>query len=57
MNDADYLDNTIAYAKSKALAERLVWDYVSKLPEDERFDVIVLNPAFILGPTLSKNID
>jgi len=39
-----------AYNKSKALAERAAWDFVSKLPEDEKFEVATINPGLILGP-------
>lgn len=48
------LDNTTAYPKSKAMAEKEVWDFHSKLPEDDRFDVVTINPGFIQGPILSK---
>ena len=60
MNDEkDWLDptgpNIAPYPKSKVLAEKAVWDYVDKLPEDEKFEVVVLNPGFILGPILVKS--
>lgn len=40
------------YAKSKTLAEKAAWDYVNGLPEDERFEMSVINPGFVLGPTM-----
>ena len=48
------LDTTLAYPKSKTLAEREVWNFIENLPEEERFDVVVINPGLILGPILSK---
>jgi len=42
------------YHKSKALAEKLVWDYTEKLPSSEKFDAVVINPGFILGPLLGE---
>lgn len=47
------LDTTLAYPKSKTLAEREVWNFIENLPEEERFDVVVINPGLILGPILS----
>ena len=41
-----------AYPKSKTLAERAAWDFVAKLPEDQKIDLTTINPGFILGPTL-----
>ncbi|GFS14476.1 dihydroflavonol 4-reductase [Elysia marginata] len=44
-----------AYAKSKHLAERAAWDYVKELPHDEKFELAVVNPAFVLGPPATKS--
>ena len=38
------------YNTSKTLAERAAWAFREALPEAERFDVITLNPALIMGP-------
>ena len=40
------------YSKSKTLAEKAAWDFLQDLPESERFELVVINPSFILGPTL-----
>lgn len=45
-----------AYAKSKTLAERAAWDLVASLPDDEKFDLVVLNPTLILGPPLHATV-
>jgi nucleoside-diphosphate-sugar epimerase len=40
------------YEKSKVLAERAAWDFLASLPEEERFELTVIIPTFILGPPL-----
>ena len=40
------------YVKSKTLAERAAWDYQKSLPEDQRFEIVTVNPCFVMGPTL-----
>lgn len=39
-----------AYSKSKVLAEKVAWNYANALPEDQRIEVVTINPGFILGP-------
>ena len=39
------------YSYSKSMAEKLAWD-ISK--EQARWNLVVINPSFILGPVLSK---
>ena len=41
------------YSYSKAAAERLAWEYVQA---QNRWDLVVLNPALVLGPTLSASV-
>ncbi len=38
------------YPRSKAIAERAAWDDIEQHPGDT--DLVVLNPTFIIGPTL-----
>ncbi|CAD5113771.1 DgyrCDS2940 [Dimorphilus gyrociliatus] len=48
-------DSTImAYVKSKTLAERAAWKFVEEQKEKvgRCFDLVTINPSFILGPTL-----
>jgi len=45
-------DKIGAYEKSKTLAERAAWDFVRDMPEHERIELTVVNPAGIMGPTL-----
>lgn len=41
------------YNKSKTMAEQDVWDYAKKHPE---LKVTVINPGFVLGPVLGKDV-
>lgn len=41
------------YPRSKAIAERAAWDFVER--EGGRTELVVVNPTFILGPTLTAN--
>ena len=42
------------YAKSKTLAEKAAWNYVKK--EDNPFELAVINPALVIGPSLSGDL-
>ena len=42
------------YPYSKTLAERLAWEMVGK---QSRWDLLAINPGFIMGPSLSKRTD
>ncbi|XP_042209022.1 putative uncharacterized oxidoreductase YDR541C isoform X3 [Homarus americanus] len=43
-----------AYTKSKAIAEKAAWDFVKELPDDQKFELAVINPTLILGPALTE---
>jgi nucleoside-diphosphate-sugar epimerase len=43
-----------AYPRSKAIAERAAWDYIEKNPGGT--ELVVLNPTFIIGPTLVTSL-
>jgi dihydroflavonol-4-reductase len=34
------------------LAEKAAWDFLYSLPEEERFELVIINPVLILGPSL-----
>jgi len=38
------------YPRSKTIAERAAWDYIERHPGD--IELVVVNPTFIIGPTL-----
>jgi nucleoside-diphosphate-sugar epimerase len=42
------------YPRSKAIAERAAWDYLEQHPGDT--ELVVLNPTFIVGPTLVTSL-
>lgn len=42
------------YPRSKAIAERAAWDYVEQYPGDT--ELVVLNPTFIIGPSLVTSL-
>ena len=42
------------YSKSKALAERAAWDFVKN--EGNPFELAVINPALVIGPSLSGDL-
>ena len=42
------------YSKSKTLAERAAWDFVKE--EGNPFELAVINPALVIGPSLSGDL-
>ncbi|XDD46209.1 SDR family oxidoreductase [Leptospira sp. WS39.C2] len=42
------------YAYSKTLAEKEAWEIQKK---QTRWDLVVINPSFVMGPSLSKRLD
>ena len=40
------------YPKSKVLAERAAWDFQKSLPKEKQFELVVVLPCFISGPSL-----
>ena len=43
------------YQKSKLLAEKAAWDFVEKLDESDKFELVVMNPSFVMGPVFYPN--
>ncbi|XP_060599031.1 uncharacterized protein LOC132752687 [Ruditapes philippinarum] len=41
------------YGKSKVNAEKAAWDYVKELPDEDKIELSVVNPGYVLGPVLS----
>jgi nucleoside-diphosphate-sugar epimerase len=54
--EADWTDPDMPglppYPRSKAIAERTAWDFIEKEGGDT--ELVVVNPTFILGPTLTR---
>jgi nucleoside-diphosphate-sugar epimerase len=42
----------VPYDKSKLLAEKAAWEFVNNLPEDEKFELVVIIPGIVLGPNI-----
>ena len=36
------------------MAEKAAWDFLKDLPEDQRFELVCINPGLVLGPNLNK---
>ena len=43
------------YQKSKTLAEKAAWDFVKNLDNENKFDLVVVNPGLVIGPLLGRN--
>ncbi len=44
-----------AYDKSKTLAERAAWDFVTGLPAEKKIELTTINPGLVLGPVLEQD--
>jgi dihydroflavonol-4-reductase len=57
-NESDWSDTNnpaiSAYSKSKTLAEKAAWEFVKN--EDHPFELAVINPALVVGASLSGDI-
>jgi nucleoside-diphosphate-sugar epimerase len=57
-NEADWTDpdtpGLAPYPRSKAIAERAAWDFIER--EGGETELVVVNPTFILGPTLTTQV-
>ena len=40
--------------KSKTLAEKAAWDFVATLDKGDKFELVTINPGFIVGPNLNS---
>lgn len=53
-SDAERPEGMNEYEKSKVLAEKAAWDFQKALPEASKFEIVTINPGFIMGPPLRK---
>jgi len=44
-----------AYEKSKTIAERAAWDYMSSLGSISTMSLVTINPGLVMGPVLSSD--
>ncbi|KAI0766552.1 NAD-P-binding protein [Irpex lacteus] len=45
------------YLASKTLSERAAWNFFATHKDEVKFDLVVLNPAIVLGPILHEVVD
>lgn len=45
-----------AYIKSKTLAEKAAWEFIKNQPEENKLELVVINPGAVYGPTLTGNL-
>ena len=43
------------YEKSKLKAERAAWEFMKGLGEEKKFELVVVNPAAVIGPTVGPS--
>lgn len=57
-NEEDWTDSESPtldpYTKSKTVAEKTAWDYIKELPDEQKFELAVVNPTLIMGPPLME---
>ena len=49
--------NVSAYVKSKTMAEKLAWDFVTNQHTNQTLELVVINPGPVFGPTLTGNLN
>ena len=54
-SETDWSDEATCapFEKSKLKAERAAWDFMEGLEEAKRFELVVINPAYVQGPLFS----
>ena len=45
-----------AYNKSKAIAEKAMWDYLDSLKDKEKIEAVAINPTLVIGASLSDDV-
>jgi len=48
--------NVTAYFKSKTLAEKSAWEFINNQTDENKLELVVVNPGPIYGPTLTGNL-
>ena len=51
-SNPDRLDGLDALYKREYYVERLAWDYVARLPENKRLELVTVLPTLVFGPSL-----
>ena len=45
-----------AYNKSKAIAEKAMWDYLDSLKDEEKIEAVAINPTLVICASLSDDV-
>ena len=53
-SNPDRSEGMHTYSKGKVIAEKTAWDFVSDLPPEQRFELVTICPAFVMGPPIRK---
>ena len=55
-SEADWSEGSLCtgYVKSKTLAEKAAWNFMTKSEKEKEFELVVLNPGYVQGPLLSR---
>ena len=48
-----YTEGNSPYFKAKTLAEKAAWNFQKEMPEESRFELVSINPGFVMGPNIS----
>ena len=51
-SDPEYQLTTSHYFLSKTLAEQAAWNFLKELPENEKFEIVTINPSLVVGKPL-----
>ena len=56
--ESDWSDEATleGYAKSKLLAERAAWDFIDKIEDGKKFELVVAIPVAVMGPLLTDTV-
>lgn len=60
-NEDDWVDpdKVEPYSRSKILAEKAAYKFIEELPQEDgkkKLELVVINPAYVLGPLLTNNL-
>ena len=53
VDDWSYIEGNNPYDKAKTLSEKAAWDFQKEMSEESRFELVVINPGFVVGPNIS----
>ena len=51
-SDPEYHLTTSHYFLTMTLAEQAAWNFLKELPENEKFEIVTINPSLVVGKPL-----